>query len=455
MNMLGLFHTHTIEEITGIGTNVSVEMRNRIELWNQMMSGDAPWNRKAPSCGILGQISGRLSTLVMREIGVETDNKAIEGVIRHLNANADRIVSFMALLGGCLVRPIFSDGRLQYEMIPLGNYLPTRYDFDGTLTGALILKNIEHGRKRWLLTEEHTFENGIHSVKCTLYRNDDGILKRTSLSDCPQTQNVTEGYAWQNVREPMIVEFRNHDINRIDGSDVPTAIIAGAEELIKEADEQFARMNWEQIAGEKKIFADRDMFQRRQKRNGVETADITTLRPELNKLIVQIEGDGSADGKKITEFSPSLRTAEQNEMFQQILRRIELTCNIGKGTLSDMESQIQTATQYSGGRQELYAVVDRIEDELEAKYKKCAKVFAHMAAAYGIGANDGEIRIKWSDDQTRKDITQAKQMALQEISSGVKNKWEYRREFFGESEADARANVPEEPAAPDPFNFGA
>lgn len=453
--MLGLFHNHTIEGITGIETNVSFEMKNRIELWTQMMSGTAPWNKNAPSCGILDQISGRLSSLVIREIGVESDNEAVKTVMQHLNSNADRLVGYMTLLGGCIVRPIFSGGRIQYEIVPLGRYFPTKYDFDGTLTGALILKTIEHGRKKWLLVEEHSFENKTHSVKCTLYRNDDGILKRTSLSDCPQTESITQEYAWQNVHGPMIVEFRNHELNKIDGSEVPVAIIAGAEELIREADEQFARMNWEQVAGEKKIFADRDMFQRRQKRNGTETADITELRPELNKLIVKIEGDGSADGKKITEFSPSLRTAEQNEMFQQILRRIELACNIGKGTISDMESQIQTATQYSGGRQELYAIVDRIEDEIEVKYRKCAEVIAHMAAAYGIGQNDSEIRIKWNDDQTRKDIALAKQMALQEISSGVKNKWEYRREFFGESEEEARANIPEEPAPASPFDFGA
>lgn len=453
MNILGMFHNYSVKEITGIDVNLSSEMYNSIELWANMMSGTAPWNDKAPPCGVLEQIAGRLDMLVSREIGLEVNNKAIAPVMEHINKNVDKIVDYIALLGGCVVRPIYSNGKLQYETLPLGNYLPISYDFDGTLTGALILKQIQRGSKKWLLTEEHKYENKAHTITCTLYRNDNNELRKVSLEDCPQTADITPTYTWQNVKQPMLIEFRNHAVNKIDGSNVPVAIIAGAEELIKDADEQFERMNWEQKGGEMRVFADRDMFAQRKKRDG--TTGGVKMTPELNRLLVQVEGDGGAEGKKITEHAPTLRTAQQNEMLQQIFRRIELTCNLGKGTISDMESQIQTATQYNGGRQELYAIVDKIEDEIEVKYQQCADVLAHMAAAFKLGANDAKITITWNDDQTRKDITAAKQMAMQEINTGVKNKWEYRRDFYGEDEATAKANTPEDIPPADPFNFGA
>ena len=186
----------------------------------------------------------------------------------------------------------------------------------------------------------------------------------------------------------MIIEFRAHTLNKIDGSNVPVPIIAGAEDLIKEADEQFERMNWEQRGGEMRVFADRDMFAKRQKRDGKESG--VKMTPDLNRLLVQVEGDGSAEGKKITEHAPQLRTAAQNEMLQQIFRRIELTSKMGKGTISDMESVQQTAEQYNGGRKKLYALVDNIEDEIETKYQQCANVLAHMAAAYKLGSNNAK-----------------------------------------------------------------
>lgn len=453
MNVLGLFHNYSLKEITGIDTNLSSEMYNAIELWSNMASGNAPWNEKAPPCGVLEQISGRLSMLVSREIGLEVENEAIAEAMNHINKNVDKIVDYIALLGGCIIRPIFSNSKLQYETLPLGNYLPISYDFDGTLTSALILKEIIDGPKKWLLTETHTYGDSTHSVACELYRNDGGALRKAALTDCPQTAELTPEYTWVGVKQPMIIEFRNHAVNKIDGSNVPVAIIAGAEELIKSADEQFERMNWEQKGGEMRVWADRDMFMKRQKRNGEAVG--VKMTPELNRLVVQIEGDGSTDGKRIVEHAPNLRTAQQNEMLQQILRRIELTCNIGKGTISDMESVQQTATQYSGGRQELYAIVDKIEDEIEVKYQHCADVFAHMAAAYKQGANNSRIRVVWNDDQTRKDVSAAKVTAINEVNAGLRNKWEYRRDFFGEDEATAKANVPPPEAAPDPFNFGA
>ena len=460
MNMLSFFHKTTIEEVTGINTNISSEIYGQIKLWADMMRGNAPWNAEAKPCGILPQIAGRLSYFVAREIGLDVKNEAIKKPMEHLNKNIDKVVEFITLLGGGLLRPIYAQNKLQYELIPLGNYLPTRYDFDGTLTAAVIFKQFSENKKTFILCENHEYNGTDHSVKLNLYDSTDGTLRPVSLAACTQTAALTPDYVWRNCGRPMIVEFRNHATNKIDGSNVPVALIDDAIDLIEKADRQFARMDWEQEAGEKRIFADRDMFTKRTSRNG--EIDTIKLSKSLNKLVQKIDGDGSGNGEKIHEYSPELRTTAQNEYLQQVFRRIELTLNVGKGTVSDAESVQQTATQYSGGRQELFAIVDKIEDEIAAKYEDAARVFAYMAAAYGIkGAPKGNPKpeelytIKWNDDQTRKDIQQAKQTALQEISSGVLNKWEYRKDFYGEDEAAAKANVPEEPLAPDLFNYGA
>ena len=431
MTLLSMFRTYKIEQLTGVHTNISQEMYDHIDLWARMASGNAPWNGEAKPCGVLDQIAGRLNMLIGRELGLEVPNEAIREPMEHLNHNVDVIVEYIALLGGCIVRPLYANGKLQYEAVPLGHYLPFRYDFDGT----------------------------NHFVRCKLYRQESSVLREVTLQSCNQTQDLTPEYVWKNCQRPMIVEFRNRAINKIDGSRVPVAMIAGVENIIEKADKQFERMDWEQRGGEKRIFADRDMFAKRRgfydNKDGDVHAEVTPITGDLNRLIVKVDGDGSANGEKIHEYSPELRTAQQNEYLQQIFRRIELSINIGKGSISDLESVQQTATQYSGGRQDLYAIVDKIEDEITVKYQKCADVFAYMAAAWNLGPDDSEIVIKWNDDETRKDITAAKQVAMQEISAGVKNKWEYRKEFYGEDEATAKANTPTEPVYDNPFSLGA
>jgi len=459
MNLLGFFRTYKMDELTGVHTNISKQMYDKIDLWARMASGDAPWNCEAKPCGVLDQIAGRLNMFVSREIGLEVPNEAIRPVMEHLNHNVDVLVEYIALLGGCLVRPLYANSKLQYEAVPLGHYLPFRYDFDGTLTGAVVLKNIIDGEKHYILTETHDFDGTSHFVRCKLYREENNLLHEVSLESCNQTKDLTPEYVWKNCKRPMIVEFRNRAVNKVDGSRVPVAMICGAEDLIEKADRQFERMDWEQRGGEKRIFADRDMFARRRgfydNKDGVVQAEVTPITGDLNRLIVKIDGDGSAQGEKIHEYSPELRTTQQNEYLQQIFRRIELTMNIGKGSVSDLESVQQTATQYSGGRQELYAIIDKIEDEITEKYTRCAEIFAYIAAAWGLGANNPEIYIKWNDDQTRKDIEKAKQLALQEINAGVKNKWEYRRDFYGEDENTAKTNTPAEPVYDNPFSLGA
>ena len=433
-------------------------MYAHIELWANMQAGRAPWNVDAKPCGILPQIAGRLNYFVKREIGLEVKNEALEKPLKHLNKNVGRIVEFIALCGGALLRPIFAANKLQYEIIPLGNYLPTQYDFDGTLTGAIILKQIVTSKKNFLLCESHNFDGVNHVVKSKLYENENGILRPVALTACAQTADLTPEYTWEKCGRPMVAEFRSGVTNKIDGSNVPVALIDAAVDLIKKADEQFARMDWEQESGEKRIFADRDMFVKKLKRNG--ETDEVQLTNSLSKLIVKIDGDGVTQDEKIHEYSPELRTEAQEKYLQAVFKRIEQTINIGKGTISDAEQVQQTATQYSGGRQELFAIVDEIEDEIAAKYEDAAEIFAYMAEAYQLkGAPAANHKpeelyiIKWNDDQTRKDIAQAKQMAMQEIGAGVLNKWEYRRDFYGEDENTAKANVPPEPAAAEPFGL--
>lgn len=460
MNILGYFHTTNIEELTGIETNLTSAMKARIELWADMAAGRAPWNRNgAKPCGLLPQISGRLNYFVKREIDIDVKNEALDKPLKHLNKNVGKIVEFITLCGGGLLRPIYASEKLQYEIIPLGNYLPTNYDFDGTLTGAIIFKQITTSKRTYLLTEIHDYDGASHYVKLRLYEiGEDSRLRPVPLTACEQTANLTPEYSWQNCGRPMIVEFRSNVTNKIDGSSVPVALIDAAVDLIEMADKQFARMDWEQEAGEKRVFADRDMFTKRILRNG--ERDEVVMGETLNKLLVKIDGDGMSQDAKIHEYSPELRTEAQEKYLQSVLKRVELAINIGKGTVSDAEQLQQTATQYTGGRQELYAIVDDIEDEIAAKYADVAEVFAYMAEAYNVkGApradhtTDDLYIIKWNDDQTRKDIIQSKQIAMQEINAGVLNKWEYRRDFYNEDEATAKANVPPEPELTAPFGL--
>lgn len=449
---MNIFNLSQVEKVGNVTGAISSEMKAAIELWEKIYTGSADWNSNAGSCGITKIIASSLADPITEEMKIASDNETLENLMRSLHRDAQKIIEYFVSFGGCVLRPVFSSRRVQYEIVRLGNYLPLSYDIDGTLTSAVITKNILCDKKTYLLTEKHCFKNGNHSVESKLYKTDNGaIQKEVPLTETAQTENITPFYEWQNVKMPFIVEFRNNETNIVDSSCVPCALIAGVENLIKDADEEYSRFVWELESGNRKVFADADLFDRRQSKNGKDT--VTHLDGNLRKLFVRLNGDGTAQ-EKITEFSPVLRVNEHIAALNEIFRRIETATNIGKGTISNLTEERQTATQFSGGKKAFYSKVDKYETELEAKYKNCAYVFAYMMSAYTNEPFNPEIRIEYND-MTRKDPKELKQMALQEIASGVMNKWEYRKIFYGEDENEAKANTPSPEIALSPFDFGA
>ena len=424
-----------LQEITGIDINISSSMKSAIDLWNAMWKGQAEWNEKNPTSGILDCIAGMLSTPIGEEISVSSDNQELENVMKHLNENSYKIVQQMTILGGVLLRPIYTNSKVQYELIPLGNYLPLQYDFDGALASAIILKAIVDGKSQYLLVEQNDFTNNTHTVQSKLYEVKNGLFKSVPLTHCKQTEKITESFMWENVKQPFIVEFRNRSINKIDGSNIPVSLIAGLEHLIKQADEQWGRMNWEQNGGALKVFADQELFRPTQNARG--TGDKIKVDSNLEKLFVKL--NSSEKEEKITVFNPTLRTDQQDLFLQQLFRRIEFSCGVGKGSLSDIEDAKMTATQYSGGKKAFYSTVDSIENELSDKYKHSAYIFSYMLSAYNNIPFDDEIIVEYND-LARQDSQVMKQTDMQEVNNGIMQVYEYRMKHYGEDEKTAKAN---------------
>lgn len=440
---MNIFSRYGIKEIDGELKDytklLSTEMQEKICLWLAMAKGNAEWNEEFPSSGVIPTIVGAIADPVGEEIKIESENEELMKLMAEVHAKSNESVGNMVTLGSDIIRPIYSNNKVQFEIIKNGFYIPISYDFDGTLISCVILKKIQDEKKEFLLLEKHTFNYPKHTIEMSLFRIMNGTFRKTSLEDCSQTEGLTESYTWEDVEKPMIVEFRNPRPNNIDDSPLPCALYGGHENLIKDCDRQYNEINWEQIAGQTRIFADVDMFKDSMGSDGKKKK--VYLPDALNKVIVKLNGNGMAE-EKIQTHSPTLRTEQQIAAYQQILREIENVCRIGKGTLSNLEEQIQTATQYKGGKAVLYNTINTFESEFEKKYKHLAYIFAYMLSAYNNIPFNDEITITY-DESDRKDSSIQRAEDIQEVSANIMNKWEYRMKHYGEDEETAKANVPE------------
>lgn len=437
---MSLFFKYDVATVTGIKHSLSPEMIQSIDLWTNILYGRAPWGKEARPSGIVESVLNVISNCVGEELKVSSDNELLDKAMKHLNEKSKEIVQDLLAVGGVVVRPMFLENEVYYEIIKLGNYIPLSYDLSGNLISCVITKKILQNKDEFLLIERHEYKDKNHSVTTELYKIAGASLTKVSLSSCEVTKNITPVYVWHNVDMPMIVEIRNRVPNRIDGSDVPCSIWQNTESLIEEADKQFSRINWEQEAGEMRIFADEDLFRQRQKKNKDDMFE-PAIYPKLNKLIVKLSGSGT-EQEKIKDYAPALRTSQQIEAFNQILRRAEIAWNIGKGTLSDLGEIQQTATQYTGGKKTLYTLIDSVESEFEEKYRKCAYIFAYMYSAFLNVPFDDALEITYND-AGRKNPDEVRNEALQELQNNVISVAEYRMRIFGEDEATASARAPE------------
>ena len=106
--------------------------------------------------------------------------------------------------------------------------------------GAIILKQIITTKKTFILCEIHDFDGINHSVKNKLYENTDGKLRQVPLTACEQTAEITPEYTWNNCGRPMIIEYRSSVTNKIDGSNVPVALINDAVNRAKRSEQKAA-----------------------------------------------------------------------------------------------------------------------------------------------------------------------------------------------------------------------
>lgn len=108
---MSLFFKYNLETVTGIKSGVSSEMINKIDLWNLILQGRAPWNAAAAPSGIVNSTIGQLANAVSEELDVESENEKLNEVMKRLNENSKEIVQNIVAVGGCIARPVYKNNK--------------------------------------------------------------------------------------------------------------------------------------------------------------------------------------------------------------------------------------------------------------------------------------------------------------------------------------------------------
>lgn len=223
--------------------------------------------------------------------------------------------------------------------------------------------------------------------------------------------------------------YRNPIKNRIDDTPCGASIFDYAIDLIRKADVQSARIDWEFESGERAIHVDAAAIKRESDgQNGVS---------KLNKRLYR-----GIDGEEgfFKEFSPELRDQNLINGLENYFRQIEFVVGLAFGDLSNPQSVDKTATEVKASKNRKYNRVKAIQDNL----RDCFEDFVRGLAFHEGMLHSGYEFICSFKDSILTDEETDRQLMLNEIAAGIRSHWEYRVRFLGEDEETAKANVPDQ-----------
>ena len=187
-------------------------------------------------------------------------------------------------------------------------------------------------------------------------------------------------------------------------------------------------------SGKRALYADVLAFDRDEHGN--------PILPEKRLYRVLNESKRSvSDPVGFKEWTPTLREANILNGLDAILKRIEFTCGLAYGTLSNPETVAKTATEIALTKQRTYATIVDSQKALEFTLTSLIQAMDVYATIYSL-APAGSYSLAFDfDDSTVTDRDAQFQRDLRLVQAGIMSKTEFRIRNLHEDEATAKKMI--------------
>ncbi len=432
-----MFGYTEMKRIAGTDVTMSQTMINAINRWKDMINGSADWLDE--SRGIISLrsevgICREFTDISLGEMECKVDNDvldaALQSAVRDLNENLQDGLA----LGSFVLKPLGPDSS---EFVSADKFVPVSFGDDGIPNDVMFLTRKRTGETSWYTrVERHRFdENGNLVVENKAYHSssEDNIGLPCSLDAVPEWAQIEPGpITYPGMTKNDYGYFRVPMKNRVDGSPCGVSIYAEAEELIRQADIQYGRLDWEYSSGERAVHVDERALRHQ---NGGKVS-IPAGKQRLYRGLNLDQGQGEL----YKEYSPTMRDEAYIRGLEKAYRSIEFVVGLGYGDLSDASEVDKTATEIKASKQRKYNRVNAIQKNL----RDCLADFVDAMAFYNdMFTSNYEFSCVFNDSILTDEETEREQ-DRKDVSMGVMSLVQYRMKWYQEDEETARANLPEQ-----------
>lgn len=431
--LMRMFGYTTLENIVGKDVTLSEKMIDAINEWKAMMSGQADWvtdyvRSLKIEDGICREFADAVLIEMESNVSIEKLDKIYQKSIADLNENLQDGLG----LGSLVIKPISES---KAEFITADKFIPIAFGDDGKPTdiGFLTVKRVGQ-HDYYTRFERHYFVNGSLTIENKCYHSQDpsdiGLL--CSLESVEEWADINPGpVTYPGMNQMDFGYYRNPIKNKVDGSACGVSIFESAKDLIRKADIQGARLDWEYESGERAIHVD-DRALKSDKRTG--RLGVARLNRRLYRGLNLEDGK---DRELFKEYSPEMRDDAYKRGLEEYKREIEFNVGLAYGDLSDVQEVAKTATEVKTSKTRKFNRVTAIQGNL----KECLTDFVAGLAFYSGLYNSGyEFSCDFKDSILVDEETE-RQQDRADVASGFMQPWEYRMKWYNEDETTAKKMV--------------
>lgn len=398
-------------------------------------NGKKKINRTRKTLGMAKKVAEDWANLLLNEkVGIviadDARQEAVDEVLERNNfrVRGNQLLELAFGLGTGALVEYLDNKKVNLDYIRAGMIYPLRWDNGEILDCAFASEQTQGKRKLVYLNIHEQDENERYVIKNIMFEWNGNVLSPVELPDgvAEEFSTGSEVRCFQ-IITPNIVNNVNPDCP------MGISVFANAIDQLEGVDLVYDSYCNEFRLGKKRIIVPTTMAKLMMEEDGSSRQVFDDNDTEFYALPL------GGEEQKIQEINMELRHEAHEAAIKTALTLISAKCGLGNDRYKFEYDGVKTATEVVSEKSELFQNLRKHELVL-------TKTLTDMVRAIAVlqgGNSNIEVSINF-DDSIIQDVASEKQQFLQEIRDGVRQKWEYRAKFFGESEEQAKASLPKD-----------
>lgn len=310
--------------------------------------------------------------------------------------------------------------------------VPLSWDEEGVAECAFVTRATIKGRRHDQL-QMHVLEDGTYHIKTMLFRD--------SQKADAESMGVIADFDTESPAKTFGIFKPAIENTCVDLSPYGMSVFADAVDAIKAVDLSFDSVFQEVDLTGVKVFMDESMIETK-----TVNGKVIPVPKTEHRLFRKLAGqDSTKDLYQV--YSPDIRIDPLRGAFDVALAELGELCGFGQQYfMLDKAGGLKTATEVASDNSALMRNVRKHENAVRGAIQDvvtalltCARI--HCGAE--IEEDFGAVSVTF-DDSVIADTQTEKNLMLAEIAAGVLPKWRYAVEWYGMSEEEAKASLPDE-----------